>query len=115
MFLEIVDCAPEEVSDIPAHRLLPTYSEPRASVKGGDGKVRTKRAIIRDLRAFILRGDWVMTFGKHKGKRLDEVPLDYLRWFVEQPPIPYGGQASPGTVRFIERFKEGVRDYLKRS
>ena len=27
----------------------------------------------------------VLAFGKHRGKRFDAVPRDYLRWIVEAP------------------------------
>jgi hypothetical protein len=31
----------------------------------------------------------IMPFGKHKGKRLDEVPADYLLWLADQPEVKY--------------------------
>ena len=30
-------------------------------------------------------GDFEMPFGKHKGKRLADVPSDYLDWLISQP------------------------------
>ena len=35
--------------------------------------------------------DFILPFGKHKGERLDDVPLDYLDWAV--------GAFDPGRVR----------------
>lgn len=32
---------------------------------------------------FERAANFVMPFGKHKGKRLTEIPKDYLRWFME--------------------------------
>lgn len=32
--------------------------------------------------------DYVFKFGKHKGKRITEVPGDYLDWLLQQPPKP---------------------------
>jgi uncharacterized protein (DUF3820 family) len=35
-----------------------------------------------------------MTFGKHKGTPLAEVPKDYVRWLLDQPNVdPYVRQA----------------------
>jgi exodeoxyribonuclease X len=35
-----------------------------------------------------------MTFGKHKGTPLSEVPKDYVRWLLDQPNVdPYLRQA----------------------
>jgi hypothetical protein len=31
-----------------------------------------------------LKDDFVFYFGKHKGLRLDQVPLSYLKWLIEQ-------------------------------
>lgn len=38
----------------------------------------------RRLGRKIVPTDPVMPFGKHKGKRLDQVPPDYLAWLVQQ-------------------------------
>ena len=32
----------------------------------------------------------VLWFGKHKGTRLGDAPLDYLNWLCSQPPGPSG-------------------------
>lgn len=62
--------------------------------------------------------DNVLHFGKHKGKRLADVPTDYLRWMLgqtfkrgllddvrivlglkdEPPPIAYGSHPIPADV-----------------
>ena len=32
--------------------------------------------------------DGVMKFGKHKGKKLSEVPQSYLRWMLKEMDLP---------------------------
>jgi uncharacterized protein (DUF3820 family) len=38
-----------------------------------------------------------MPWGKHKGKRIDEVPIDYLQWMLDQP----------------DTFKVEIKQYLE--
>jgi len=32
-----------------------------------------------------LSSEYVLEFGKHQGKKISEVPVDYLKWFLDQP------------------------------
>ena len=32
--------------------------------------------------------DFIFTFGKHRGKELDDVPAAYLLWFADQENCP---------------------------
>jgi uncharacterized protein (DUF3820 family) len=43
------------------------------------------------------KSTYKMTFGKHKGKTLDHIPFDYLRWLAVQDFAP-----------------KAVKDYVKR-
>ena len=44
-------------------------------------------------------GDYVLTFGKHRGKRLDQIPAGYLTWCLEEMANLY-----PETRLAIEAF-----------
>ena len=39
--------------------------------------------VISD-RASKTGGEWYMRFGKHAGKKLKEIPYDYLRWAAKE-------------------------------
>ena len=47
--------------------------------------------------------DITLTFGKHKGKRLSEVPRDYLKWFQENA-------RDANLRRAVEAFLNGATD-----
>lgn len=79
-FMRIVKCRPEEVRDIPPGR---RWSNP-------------------PKREPLFKGGPVLTFGVHKGKRMSEVPKDYLRWILEQPPdSKWFAEAQDEIRRFI--------------
>lgn len=42
-------------------------------------------------------------FGKHKGKKLKDVPADYLLWFADHPTLPKG---YPGLALYVRRVRE---------
>lgn len=60
--------------------------------------------------------DVTLSFGKHRGKKLSEVPVDYLRWLAEQPTIlgkrdvPQAAQAYlaslPTSVANVTRYSK---------
>lgn len=86
-FLELVRCEPCDVRDIPAERLgVDATAEAHAS----EGRCS---------------GTYELPFGKHKGKPLDEVPREYLRWLVKQP--------SDGGFRKTAKVKRKVALYLR--
>lgn len=88
-FMELVDCRESEVkSTPPAH--LARY---RAHIA----------AMEREGRR--LSGDKPMPFGKHRGKLLREVPVDYLHWLAKAPD-------DESTTVSGRRFKQELRHYL---
>lgn len=91
-FLELVDCDPSEVRDIPAHRMGvdPTYIPPERRRTG--------------------LGNCEMYFGMHRGKLFRDIPKDYLRWLAAQPS--WRG-VPPKVRRMVEKTKRRIRDYLK--
>lgn len=44
-----------------------------------------------------------MSFGKHNGKQLGEIPIDYLEWFVRN----IKSKRHKDTVRKIKKFLGG--------
>ena len=44
--------------------------------------------------------DGVMKIGKHKGKKLSEIPVDYLQWMLKEMEIP-------------KHHKNAIKDILK--
>jgi len=42
----------------------------------------------------------VITFGKHKGKKLQDVPADYLLWLADQPGFD---ESKPDLYDYIDR------------
>ena len=69
-FLELVRCRPDEVLDIPADRL----NQPPQSVTA------SPEARLKSI------GEKQIYFGKHKGKKMREVPTDYLQWALGEKP-----------------------------
>jgi len=62
----------------------------RVAVAGATGpnkltpaELDPRRDVMTDSQARAF-GNVLFSFGLHKGKRVDEVPLDYLVWLVEQ-------------------------------
>ena len=49
-----------------------------------------------------------MTFGKHKGTELNQIPVSYLRWVLDEA----SGQATPDLIRAIREQLESVRPPL---
>lgn len=68
---------PEEYSSDYAEALLEKLAEllpkPILKAKGAPKEIPIARL-----------GSTVMDFGKHKGKKLDQVPLDYLHWLQSE-------------------------------
>jgi uncharacterized protein (DUF3820 family) len=55
--------------------------------------------------------DTVMPFGEHEGKRLAEVPDDYLFWLWDQTWVK---AKFPGLYLYVEAFVEVTRKERKR-
>jgi uncharacterized protein (DUF3820 family) len=49
----------------------------------------------------------VLTFGKHRGKTIDEIPDDYLNWLVEQTwfHLKFGDWITPIRLELADRKK----------
>jgi len=90
-FLELVKCDPSEVRDVPKDRLHCCPSQPGSAA----------RKLLPEKRRASL-GKKSLYFGKHRGKRLKDVPEDYLRWALKQ-------MAENGSFR---RFQRDAREYL---
>jgi hypothetical protein len=90
-FMDLVDCEPWEVRDIPSHRLnVPsTYIDP----------ARRQSAL----------GRTEVFFGRHKGKTFEQIPSDYMQWLINQPPIH---DAKPTTRKSIEKIKRIAKEFL---
>lgn len=50
-------------------------------------------------------------FGKHKGKRMQDVPSSYLDWLAGQPWI----KDWPAVESYIQRSRKAIDQDLKRS
>src|SRR4051812_20409238 len=92
MFLDLVDCSPEEVKDIPANRVQ--TSTQSTSEQGHIDPVARRKSL----------GEKEVYFGKHRGKKLKDVPPDYLKWAI-------GEKATSNSFR---RFQRDARELLKR-
>ncbi len=59
--------------------------------------------LVHNRRCDDLRSDWEpkMPFGKHKGRRVSEVPKDYLRWLIAH------------CARFEPDLRQAIEDRLK--
>src|SRR6187200_653315 len=67
-FLDLVDCRPEDVQDIPAGRPL-KIEEARTECEHFDPAARR-----------TLLGEKEVYFGMHQGKKLKDLPPSYLQW-----------------------------------
>ena len=85
-FMELVDCRAEEVLDIPADRLR----QPPQSVTA------SPEARLKSV------GEKQIYFGKHKGKKLREVPTDYLKWALGEKPKD----------RSFRKFQRDAKEFL---
>ena len=91
-FLDLVDCRPEDVREVPAGRLDVDHSQ------------ATPLNVSPEIRLASLGGKEVY-FGMHKGKALKDVPMDYLLWACKQKP----------SNKSFRKFQQNVRDYLRLS
>jgi len=66
------------------------------------------------------RGRWVVQFGRHRGKRLDQIPSPYLRWMLREVQFVVGnfrravgrgprGQVAVASSRADESARAGGR------
>lgn len=57
--------------------------------------------------------DEVFYFGKHKGKKLSEVPGGYLRWMVNKmDPSPLPKDRQGKTVEEVNAITERMRNFI---
>jgi hypothetical protein len=90
-FLDLVDCQPEDVRDVPAGRLDVNHGLEVANLPPA-----VRRASL---------GEKEIHFGKHKGKKLKELPQSYFVWALDRK--------SPN--KFFRKFQQNARDYLRLS
>jgi hypothetical protein len=86
-FLELVDCDASEVQDA-------NSTPPTVKPAGSRAAARTF-----DAKRF---GDRQMPFGKHRGRRIRQIPRNYLSWLAE----------AIGTSQDADRFKGDLRRWL---
>jgi len=57
-------------------------------------------------------GSLVMTFGKHKNKRIDEVPSGYLRWMAENLDDRKANfiEAAEAELKYRDNFNCHIED-----
>lgn len=91
LFLELVDCQPEDVIDVPPERLHVNHAA------HGEGPHCSSDELHASL------GDKQIYFGMHKGKQFKDVPKEYLEWAIRQNP----------TNRSFRKFQGDARDYLR--
>jgi hypothetical protein len=91
-FLDLVDCRPEEVKDVPKDRLL-SIDELRAECAQPDPDSLRKSLAGMEI-----------YFGKHKGSKLGDVPMSYLEWVLTVKP----------TNSSFRKFQSKVRQFLGR-
>src|SRR4051812_20554718 len=89
-FMDLVDCSADELKDIPLARPL-TIEELSADCNANDPEARQRSL-----------GDTIVYFGKHKGKKLNNVPLAYLSWAITQ-------QSQNKSFR---KFQRRVREFF---
>lgn len=56
----------------------------------------------------------VFTFGKHRGEDVEDVPSDYLQWFVtkvDAPPI--GNKDRPAFMDFVSEIEDELASRKK--
>lgn len=51
--------------------------------------------------------DWVLSFGKHKGRRISECPIEYLDWLIGEEWL------RPGLKSKIEQFLAGCGEWKR--
>jgi len=55
--------------------------------------------------------DVIMPFGKHKGKKLSEIPVEYMDWLIGQDWLKWFAQ---GDLRnSIEEYLEGCAEWQR--
>jgi len=84
-FMEIVECEPWEVLDIPEYKPITEEDRQRGA------------------------GTYQLYFGKHKGKSLHEIPRDYLEWLTTQKPRR---RANPKHRKSFSKAIEMAERYL---
>jgi hypothetical protein len=110
-FMELVDCRAEEVLDVPADRLNHAPQSVNVSLEARRKSV----------------GEKELYFGKHQGKKMREVPTDYLVWALGQKPKNnsfrkfqrdakefLGATGDRGRPPARRRLGAGLRDPLSR-
>lgn len=68
---------------------------------------RTKHNGGRGRRRGPVNGD-TMPFGKHKGKRLSELPVDYLDWLFHQDWLEHW----PGVFTYVRNTRHRIEEEL---
>jgi hypothetical protein len=51
-------------------------------------------------------GDEMLYFGKHKGKKYSEIPVDYLRWVLDNCERNLSGRQKKNLVEYLRTISE---------
>jgi hypothetical protein len=92
-FLELVDCRPDEVHDIRSERPSTTDT---LKADHAHGATQARRDSLGEKKVY---------FGKHKGKKLKDIPPQYLEWVLGEQP----------TTNSFRKFQRQVNEFLARA
>jgi uncharacterized protein (DUF3820 family) len=81
------------------------YSNGTIHIKGKCLECGNERLLPRDRE----RNEYIFYFGKHKGKNITEVPLDYLKWCLDKDVV--GGGMAIAIIEILQENNIKVDNY----
>ena len=55
--------------------------------------------------------EYTLFFGKHKGQKITEIPIDYLKWCIESDTV--GGGTAWAILKLLEQKGVDIKNYRK--